>query len=140
MKRCAILLLFPWVFSSCDRVSRAFAPANPANATTGKPVFLKNGQAVLFAPESDHSLLVGASMQDGKLCVAQADPKRSNFGVNWSPSGSWETATERIDGETHTYMIDKDGDGLPEIKAVKTPSGTKRYRLVNPQWEEIPSK
>jgi hypothetical protein len=140
MKRFAILLLVPLGLSSCDRLSRAFASATPANATSEKPIFLKSGQAVLFAPESDHSLLVGASVVDSQLCIAQIDPHRSNFGVNWNKSGSWETSAVLIDGETRTYMIDKDGDGLPELKTVKTPSGMKRYRLVNPQWEEIPSK
>ena len=106
---------------------------------TDKPIVLKEGQSVALMMEGDRNLIVGASVVDGKLSVAEIAPKGRNFGVTWEDSETWNTATNVSDGSSSTYVLDKNGDGYADYKAEITPTGTRRYELQGEAWIEIKS-
>ena len=107
---------------------------------TDKPIVLKEGQAVVLMIEGDRNLMVGASVSDGKLSVAEIDPKSRNFGVTWKDADTWDTSTSVTDGSNTTFVLDKNGDGYADFKTEITPTGTRRYELRGEDWVEVKSK
>ena len=125
---------------ACSKKPEPRSVALPDQVVNDKPIVLKEGQCVLLMKEGDDALLIGASVVDGKLCIAEIDPKGRNFGVTSKDSESWETSTIVSDGSTTQYVLDKDGDGYADYKAETSPSGTRRFELLNEDWVEIKSK
>jgi len=95
---------------------------------------------VILMKEGDRNLMIGATVLDGKLSVAEINPKGRNFGVTWKDAETWETSTTVSDGPNHTYVLDKNGDGYADFKAETTPSGTHRFELKGDAWVEVKSK
>jgi hypothetical protein len=133
----ALFLIF--VICACSKKPPSRSAALPDNVVTDKPIVLKEGQAVVLMMEGDRDLMVGASVVDGKLSVAEIDPKGRIFGVTWKDSESWETSTEVSDGSIHTFVWDKNGDGYADLKAEITPNGIRRYELQGEAWIEVKS-
>jgi hypothetical protein len=127
------------VVCACSKKTPSRSAALPDNVITDKPIVLKEGQAVALMMEGDRNLIVGASVVDGKLSVAEIAPKGRNFGVTWEDSETWNTATNVSDGSSSTYVLDKNGDGYADYKAEITPTGTRRYELQGEAWIEVKS-
>lgn len=106
---------------------------------TDKPIVLKEGQSVVLMMDGDRDLMVGASVVDGNLSVAEIDPKSRNFGVTWQDSETWNTATMVADGPNQVTVLDRNGDGYADFKAEITPTGTRRYELQGEAWIEVKS-
>jgi hypothetical protein len=134
----ALFLIF--AISACGKKPAPRSAAIPDNVVSDKPIVLKEGQSVILMKEGDRELMIGASVVDGKLSVVEIDPKGRNFGVTWKDSESWETSTIVSDGSTTTSILDKNGDGYADFKAVSTPSGLRRYELQGEEWVEIKAK
>ena len=133
----ALFLIF--VVCACSKKPPSRSAALPDNVVTDKPIVLKEGQAVVLMMEGDRDLMVAASVVDGKLSVAEVDPKGRNFGVTWKDSESWTTSTNASDGSSSTYVLDKNGDGYADYKAEITSTGTRRYELQGEAWIEVKS-
>jgi hypothetical protein len=133
----ALFLIF--VVCACGKKTPSRSAALPDNVMTDKPIVLKEGQSVALMMEGSN-LIVGASVVDGKLSVAEIAPKGRNFGVTWKDSESWETSTIVSDGTTTTSVLDRNGDGYADFKTESTPSGLRRYELQGEEWVEIKSK
>ena len=133
----ALFLIF--VVCACSKRPPSRSAALPDNVISDKPIVLKEGQAVILMMEGDRDLMVGASVSDGKLSVAEIDPKSRNFGVAWKDADTWETSTTVKDGSNTTFVLDKNGDGYADFKAEITPTGTRRYELQGEGWIEVKS-
>jgi hypothetical protein len=88
----------------------------PDNVKEDRPIVIKEGQAIVFRPESNKSLLICAGVVDGKLSVMEINQKGKSFSVTWSDSDSWETTIKNSTNGKTTVIIDKDGDGLPDVR------------------------
>lgn len=108
----------------------------PDNVKEDRPIVLKEGQAVVLVPESNKAVMIGATVLDGRLSIAEIDPDGGNFGVTWNDEESWDTSTIIPDGSNQITLIDKNGDGIPETKIDKTGG----FRLKKIEWERIEKK
>ena len=135
--RPALFLIF--VVCACSKRPPSRSAALPDNVISDKPIVLKEGQAVILMMEGDRDLMVGASVSNGKLSVAEIDPKSRNFGVAWKDADTWETSTTVKDGSNTTFVLDKNGDGYADFKAEITPTGTRRYELQGEAWIAVNS-
>jgi hypothetical protein len=133
----ALFLIF--VVCACSKMTPSRSAALPDNVITDKPIVLKEGQSVALMMEGDRNLIVGASVVDGKLSVAEIAPKGRNFGVTWKDSESWTTSTIVSDGTSSTYLLDKNGDGYTDFRAENSPTGTHRYELQGEVWTKVKS-
>ena len=133
----ALFLIF--VVCACSKRPPSRSAALPDNVISDKPIVLKEGQAVILMMEGDRDLMVGASVSNGTLSVAEIDPKSRNFGVAWKDADTWETSTTVKDGSNTTFVLDKNGDGYADFKAEITPTGTRRYELQGEAWIEVKS-
>ena len=139
MKNLLPALFLMLTVCACSKKPAPRSAALPDNLVSDKPIVLKEGQSVTLMKEGDPDLRIGASVVDGKLSIAEIDPKGRNFGVSWKDSESWETGTIVSDGSTASYVLDKDGDGYADFKAETSPSGTRRYKLQGAEWVEVKS-
>jgi hypothetical protein len=80
--------------------------------------------------------MIGASVVDGKLVIAEIDPKGRSLSVAWKNKDSW-TTTVMDSAENQTTVIDKDGDGIPDIRAVMKEGSLLRFRLEDAKWIEL---
>lgn len=125
---------------ACSKKPQSRSAAFPDNVVADKPIVLKEGQAVVLMMEGDRNLMVGASVSEGKLSVAETDPKSRSFGVTWKDADTWDTSTLITDGSKSTLVLDKNGDGYADFKTDTTPTGTRRYELRGEDWVEVNSK
>ena len=140
MKHLIFILCLITCLSACSKKQIATSAALPDNVTKDKPIILKEGQAVIIMKEGDLDLMVGIAVADGKLSVAEIDPNGRNFGVTWKDSETWETATMISTTPRHsTTVMDRDGDGHADFKAIRTHSGLQRFELKNEEWIELKS-
>lgn len=95
----------------------------PDNVKEDRPIIIKEGQAIVFRPESNQSLLICAGVVDGKLSVMELNQKGKSLSVTWSDSDSWETTIKNSTNGKTTVVIDRDGDGLPDLRT--TDSGSR---------------
>jgi hypothetical protein len=84
MTRTAHLLLLTLALVGCRDPKFLRSSALPENVREDRPVVIKEGQAVIFVPESNESLMIGASLVDGKLSISEIDPKGRSFSVTWN--------------------------------------------------------
>jgi hypothetical protein len=133
----ALLLIF--AVCACSKKPLPRSAALPDNVVSDKPIVLKEGQSVALMKEGDRDLMIGASVVDGELVVAEIDPKGRNFGVNWKDSESWATSTIVSDGTSSTYVLDRNGDGYADYRAETSPAGIRRYELQGDAWIEVQS-
>ena len=140
MKTLLPALFLTFIVCACSKKPPLRSAALPDNVVTDKPIVLKEGQAVVLMMEGDRNLMVGASISDGKLSVAEIDPKSRNFGVTWKDADTWGTSTSVTDGSNTTFVLDKNGDGYADFKTEITPTGTRRYELQGEDWVEVKSK
>ena len=127
------------VVCACSKKPPSRSAALPDNVVNDKPIVLKEGQAVIFMMEGDRDLMIGASVSDGKLSVAEIDRKSRNFGVTWEDSERWNTATMVADGPNQVTVLDRNGDGYADFKAEVAPTGIRRYELQGEAWIEVKS-
>ena len=132
-------LFLIFVVCACSKKPSLRSGALPDNVVTDKPIVLKEGQAVVLMMEGDRNLIVGASVSDGKLSVAEIDPKSRSFGVTWENSERWNTATTVAEGPNQVTVLDRNGDGYADFKAELTPTGTRRSELQGEAWIEVKS-
>lgn len=124
----------------CRDAPSTSSGALPENVKENRPIILKEGQAVTLIPEGDRSLMVGATVIDGKLSISEVDPDGRSISVTWKDSESWKTSViDSAKGKT-TTLIDKDGDGLPDLKAIMAEGFLQRYTLDDPEWNKIESQ
>ncbi len=131
----ALFLIF--ASSACSKKTAPRSASLPDNVVSDKPIMLKEGQSVMLMKEGDRDLMIGASVVNGKLAIAEINPKGRNFGVTWKDSETWETSTIISDDSTTRYVLDKNGDGYADFKAETTPSGSSRYELQGEEWVEV---
>ena len=105
-----------------------------------RPIVIKEGQAVILVPESNKSLMIGASVVDGKLSISEIEPKGRSFSVTWNDPESWETSMTDSEDDQTTTVIDKNGDGVPDIRAVLKKESLSRFVLQDPKWIELESR
>jgi hypothetical protein len=137
--------LLPALFSifaicACSKKPAPRSAALPDNVVSDKPIVLKEGQSVILMKEGDRELMIGASVIDGKLSVAEIDPKGRSFGVAWKDTDTWETSTTVTDDINTTFVLDKNGDGYADFRSELTPSGIQRYELQGEAWVELKPK
>lgn len=140
MKTLYLALFLIFTVCACSEKPAPRSTSLPDNVVSDKPIVLKEGQAVLLMKEGDQDLMIGASVVDGKLSIAEIDPEGRNFGVTWKDSETWETSTIVSDGSTRTTVLDKNGDGYADYKGETTSSGLRRYELQGEEWVEVISK
>jgi hypothetical protein len=124
----------------CRDTKSSRSTALPDNVMEDRPIILKEGQGVVLVPEGNKSLLVGVSVVDGKLSVSEIDPEGRSFSVTWDDPEIWETSTMNSAEDKTTTLVDKDGDGMPDLRAVMTKGSLSRFTLEPPKWVEIESK
>ena len=98
---------------------------------------MKEGQAIVLMKAGDPHLMIAASVVDGKICIAEVNPKGHDFGVTWKNSKTWETSTIVTDGKNITCVMDKNMDGFADFRTETTPGGTHRYELKGQDWVEL---
>jgi hypothetical protein len=140
MKTLHSTLYLIFAVCACNKEPSPRPAALPDNVVSDKPIVLKEGQVVILTKEGDRDLMICASVLNGKLSVAEIDPKGRNFEVTWKDPESWETSTEVSDGSIHTFVLDKNGDGYADLRAETTPSGIKRSELKDDKWVELKSE
>jgi hypothetical protein len=127
------------VLAGCDHPPSSKSAALPENVKHDRPIVLKEGQAVVIAPEGNKSLLIGASVVNGKLSIAEIDPEGRSFGVAWTNADEWETSTTVKNAMTSTITIDKTMDGVADLQAVMDQNGIHRFTSGEQQWNKLPS-
>ena len=140
MIRTAHLLLLALSFAGCREPKPPQSSTLPENVLEDRPIIIKEGQAVILAPESNTSLMIGAAVVDGKLSVSEIAPKGRSFSVTWNDPESWETSTIDVEEDKTTIVIDKNGDGLPDLRAVTKKGSSSRFSLESPRWIEHKSE
>jgi len=123
------LLSLALALFGCKGSESVRSSALPENVKEDRPIILKEGQAVVLIPEGDKSVMVGASIVDGKLSISEIEPDGKSFSVTWNDSESWESAVMNSSEGKTTTLIDKDGDGLPDLKAIMTKGSLSRFSL-----------
>lgn len=138
MRPTFLLSILIFALTSCDDQS-AVADNLDEERTL---IIVKEGEAVILVPETDRSMMIAAGVLRGKLSVTEIDPHGRNFGVTWNDAESWETSTIVSDESGGTViLLDKDGDGLPNLK-IESPGGGqvgRRFEFENALWKELPS-
>jgi len=137
MKFIFVIYLFIFAIFSCNKSSPVRPTSLPDNIINDKPIVMKNGQAIVFMRDGDPHLVVAASVVDGRISVSEIDPKGRSFSITWKDSETWETATIVSDGPSHTYIMDKNMDGIADFKVEQTASGTRRFKSKVQEWEEL---
>ncbi|MFT4176188.1 MAG: hypothetical protein QM627_05990 [Luteolibacter sp.] len=132
-----LLTLITFALTGCDHSTRS--PALPDNVQEGRPIVIKEGQAVILVPEGNKSVMIGASVVNGKLSISEVDPKGRSFSITWNSADSWETSVMNSTEEGTTVTIDKDGDGLPDLRTILKEGSASRYQLKEPNWIELQS-
>jgi hypothetical protein len=141
MKTIVITLFSIFGLCSCGKKQTTDeAPKSIEKEFKLKRIVLKKGQPVILMMDGNSDLKIAAAIVDGRLSIAEIDPKGRNFGVTWEDSERWETSTIISDGSTTRFVLDKDGDGYADFKAETGPSGTRRYKLEGDAWIEVKSK
>ena len=95
---------------------------------------------MILAPENNKSLIIGASVVDGRLSISEIDPKGRSFSISWIDEESWETSVIDSQDDQTTTTIDKNGDGLPDLRVVMADGALLRSTLDDPRWIELKSK
>jgi len=142
MLRSIFLTFIAFALTGCDNPfpSRSRSPALPDNVREDRPIVLKEGQAVVLVPEGNRSVMIGAAIVDGKLCISEIDPKGKSVSITWNDEDSWETSvTDSTEGQT-TITIDNDGDGLPDYRSLLKDGSASRFQLEEPRWIEMKPK
>lgn len=140
MKTLLPALFLTFAISACNKKPVPKSAALPENTGSEKLIVLKEGQAVTLMKEGDRELMIAASVVQGKLCVAEVDPRGRSFGVSWKDADTWDTTTTVTDGSNTTMVFDKNGDGYADFRAELTPSGIKRYELQGEAWVQLKPK
>lgn len=136
MIRHTLFILAPFVLLGCDGEDLTRSSALPDNVTEDRPIVIREGQAIVLVPDGDRSIMIGASVVDGKLTISEIDPAGKSLSVTWNDKDTWETSVIDSREDQTTITIDKSGDGLPNLRTVKTADSLLRYRLEEPQWIE----
>lgn len=134
---CIYLSILVFAMAGCNRLKSSRSPSLPANVVEDQPIIIKEGQGVILVPEGKRSLMIGASVIDGNLIVSEIEPKGKSFSVTWSDQDSWTTSVLDSAKDISTTIIDKNGDGIPDIRAVKKEGSLLRFRLEDPKWIEL---
>lgn len=135
-----LFLFFALALAGC-RDSKTYRPsALPDNVMEDRPIVLKEGQAVILIPEGNKAVMIGASVVDGKLTISEIDSKGRSFSVSWNDQESWLTAVLDSAEDQMTAVIDKNGDGLPDLRVVKKKESLSRFTLEEPKWIEVESR
>ena len=89
----------------------------------------------MLIPEHDQDLKIAASVVDGKLTIAEVDFDGRSFGVAWSDSELWETNTVTNSGDYSLTILDRDGDGVPDLKIEIDSEHFERSELHEIEWK-----
>lgn len=131
---CALLV---FALVGCDGSKSSKTSTLPENVKDDRPIVIKEGQAIVLTPEGKASILIGASVVDGKLSISEIDAKGKSFSVTWDDENSWTTSTVDSAGDQTTTIIDKNGDGIPDIRAIMKDGSLSRSQLEDPKWSEL---
>jgi hypothetical protein len=137
MKNTIYLIISAITICSCGEREQADRSGIPENVVRDGPIILKEGQAFILMIEGDDDLMIGATVTDGKLSIADLDAEGRNFGVTWTDTNTWETSTIIQEEETTLIVMDRNGDGFPDYKAESTSAGLRRYERQDDSWVEI---
>jgi len=137
MIRHTIPLIATFALFGCNGADKARPSALPDNVMEDRPIVIKEGQAIVIVPDGNRSLMIGASVIDGKLSISEIDPKGRSLSVTWSDEDTWETTVTDSSEDQTTVIIDKNGDGFPNVRAVMSDGVTTRYTPSDPQWTEL---
>ena len=136
MKQAPLATLVVLLSCGCEKSVSSRSKALPENVVADKPIVIREGQAVLLAPEGDKSLVIVATVLDGKLNVAELDQKGRNFGITWSDGESWMTSVIDSEGSQLTLVVDEDGDGLPDRRIRKSKETIQKELIDVISWKE----
>ena len=128
MKLAPFATLLVLLCCGCEELAEPRSKALPDNVKADQPIVIREGQAVLLVPDGDESLVIVATVLDGKLNVAELDQEGRNFGVIWNDSDSWMTSVLDSDGDSLTLIVDEDGDGL------RIDESLNRKKLSEKKW------
>jgi hypothetical protein len=140
MIRNILSALLALALTGCDNSLRSRPPALPDNVCEDRPIILKEGQAIVIVPEDNKSVMIGAAVIDGKLSISEIDPKGKSFSITWNDANSWESSVIDSTEEQTITTIDKDADGLPDLRAILKDGTATRFQLEEPKWIELQSK
>ena len=135
-----LFLLFAFALAGCRDSKPYRSSALPDNVMEDRPIVLKEGQAVILIPEGNKSVMIGASVVDGKLSISEIDSKGRSFSVSWNDQESWETSVIDSAEDQMTTVIDKNGDGLPDLRVEKKKGSLSRFTLGEPKWIKLESR
>ena len=137
MNRFIALSLITFVLASCEDKVLPSSAHLPDNVKEDSPTILKEGEAIVLIPEGDKALMIGATVINGKLAISEIDPEGRSLDITWHDKDSWRAATTIKAEDEIVYLIDNDGDGMPDLKAVMKDGELVRYKLKSVQWEKI---
>ena len=140
MTRLLLISSLALALLGCRDATPTSSGALPENVKEERPIILKEGQAVTLIPEGDRSLMVGATVINGRLSISEVDPDGRSLSVTWKDSESWQTSVIDSAKDKTITLIDKDGDGVPDLKAIMTEGSLQRYTLGDPEWNKIESQ
>ena len=135
MKKGDYWVLLTVLLCSCDNPTKPKSSAVPDNVINDAPIILREGQAIMLIPEHDQDLKIAASVVDGKLTIAEVDFDGRSFGVAWSDSELWETNTVTNSGDYSLTILDRDGDGVPDLKIEIDSEHFERSELHEIEWK-----
>lgn len=136
-----LLLIIPLLITltSCKKPAPTRSTALPDNVVSDKPIVLKEGQTFIVMKEGDPDLQIAVGLSNGKISILELDQKAPHFEVIWRGHKKWETTTTIESGENTTFLSDRNMDGLPDLRAEISPSGTRRFDRIGEEWIELKS-
>jgi hypothetical protein len=132
--RYVYFVFFPIILAGCEKSEPARPPSLPENVMEDRPIIIKEGQALILVPDGKESLMLAVTVSDGDLLISEVDPDGKSLSVTWHDEESWTTSVmDTKEGQT-TTVIDKNGDGIPDIRAVLGNGSLSRFRLEEAKW------
>lgn len=130
-----IFLLF--TSTGCEKSDHLQSHLLPENVKNDKPIIIKEGQAIVLVPEGKEALMLAVTVHKNDLLISEIDPDGKSLSVTWHDEESWTTSImDSTEGRTIT-VVDKDGDGIPDIRAVMENKSLSRYRIEETKWIEL---
>nr|WP_290824181.1 hypothetical protein [Halomonas sp.] len=134
MKRTLLILIASVALTACKKENSSRPEISSDELATDQRIILKEKHSVVLIPDNNRSLMIGVTLLDGKITVAEIPGNGKSLAVTWNNEESWTTSVMDIGEDITVSIIDEDGDGLPDLRAEQTEGSLIRYRFGTPDW------